>query len=132
MARACLAISTAALQRDVEREGAANPQVALLQLRHELAAERAGQRTRSADDRDGRRRARVSPAVAQADVRAAAGSAIFRQRTRKLSADRLEVLEEQQAQHRGQRQRQQQGAAQGEGVGLGHRAEELPLRARSW
>ena len=43
--------------------------------------------------------------------------------------DRLEVLEEQHAQHRRQRHGQHQGAGQGERVGLRHGPEELSLRA---
>ena len=40
----------------------------------------------------------------------------------------LLVVEEERAEHRGQRDRQEQGAEDREGVGVGHRAEQGPFR----
>ncbi len=85
-----------ALQRDVERRGAANPQVAFFQLGHELAAHATGPgmavpTMSERHDDDGR------PAILQTDLELPE-VAELQDADQEVLADRLEVLEEKHAQ----------------------------------
>ena len=127
MRRASLGIARPAAPGDtLSGKGAADPQVALLQLRHELVAQRTAP-GRACPAISVPMTATVAQRYLQARCQLAQVAAL-QEAHQEVVRRRLEVLEEEQAQHRRQRQGQEQGAAQGEGVGVGHRAEDLPFR----
>ena len=112
------------LERRVERSGAANPHVALFQRGHEFAAQEGQHHDRA----DGQRRHHADghPTVFEANPQVSQVARLH-PADEPVVGRRLQILEQQQAQHRRHGQRQQQGAAQGEGVRVGHRSEDLPF-----
>ena len=89
------------LERGVERAGIANPKVAFFQFRHELTAQARQQAERGGEDRGKERHGQ--PAMLQADSQRLEIT-VFDEADEEIIRNRLEILEEQQAEHGRQHQ----------------------------
>ena len=110
------------LERDVDRQRGSNPEIALLQFRHELAPQKRQhgdrQRDQAAHDSQG-------DAAIFETQRQLTEIPPLEDPNKQVVRHRLEMLEAEQAQHRCHGQCQNQCAGQGKRVGIGHRSKDL-------
>ena len=118
-----LAFARRIVERGIQGEGSANPQVAFLQFRHEFAAQpRQSVKNRAADEKREQAQGETSMVEKEPELLQIGP---FQPAHHAVVLPRLQVFEEQHARTGESSQRQQQGAAECEGVGVGHRAEQL-------
>ena len=116
------------VQRNVDRKRAADPEVALFQLGHELAAQQRQQR------RSSRRSAlpmtpQRGPAILQAASQLPQVAALQPADQEIVAAPACRFLKAAAGTAPARRSAPESGPAEGEGVGIGHRAEDLPFGA---
>ena len=117
----------ALLEGDGARHGGADPEVALLQRRQELGAERREQEDRAGEQRGGQRQAQAARPHGQPVERAGGAR---RSAAHQQGVALLAVLAQQRGgERRGDGEGRQQRADDGVGVGLRHRAEDAALDA---